>query len=289
MYSHGVDPGLDFSHMPDVVGAYEHFTGLQVSPRHPYSGSLVFAAFSGSHQDAIAKGMNWREETDPSRWTVPYLPIDPHDVGRKYDGNVIRINSQSGKGGVAYLIKRDHGFDIPQMLRPEVGYMMKGISDRRAEELSADEIFRIFKEEYINYFDPLDITHATFSHLPTTKSEGAEAYGVEMRVVINDVVYNLKATGNGRLDAVSNALRKTEYNFSNYEFITYSEHAISADSNSMAAAYICIADKEGNQYWGVGTQADIILASVNALVSALNRMNKHTHFLDEGEARGEAV
>ena len=194
---------------------------------------------------------------------------------------LFRSNSQSGKGGVAYLIKRDHGFDIPQAMRPEVGYMMKGISDKRAEELSADEIFQIFKDEYINYFDPLDITHATFTHLSTTKSEDANAYGVEMRVVINDEIYFLKAEGNGRLDAVSNALRKTNYNFSNYEFITYSEHAISADSNSMAAAYICIADRKGNEYWGVGTQADIILASVNALVSALNRMNKNTHFLSE--------
>ncbi len=287
MFSHGVDPELDFTHMPDIVGAYEHFTGLEVSPRHPYSGSLVFAAFSGSHQDAIAKGMNWREETDPSRWTVPYLPIDPHDVGRKYDGNVIRINSQSGKGGVAYLIKRDHGFDIPQLMRPEVGYMMKGISDRRGEELSADEIFEIFSNEYVNYFDPLDITHARFSHLDTTKTKGDDAYSVDMRVELNNEIYYLKATGNGRLDAVSNALRKTEYNFSNYEFITYSEHAISADSNSMAAAYICIADKNGNEYWGVGTQADIILASVNALVSALNRMNKNTHFLDEDHAKAE--
>ena len=281
MYSHGVDPGLDFSHMPDIVESYEHYTGLQVSPRHPYSGSLVFAAFSGSHQDAIAKGMHWREEKDPSRWTVPYLPIDPHDVGRQYDGNVIRINSQSGKGGVAYLINRDHGFDLPKAMRPEVGYLMKGISDRRAEELSADEIFRIFSDEYVNYFDPLDITDAKFKRLTSLKEETDASYGVEMRVVINDEVYNVEATGNGRLDAVSNALRKTDYNFSNYEFITYSEHAISADSNSMAAAYICIADQDGRQYWGVGTQADIILASVNALVSALNRMNKKVHFLDE--------
>ena len=281
MYSHGVDPELDFSNMPEIVDAYEEFTDLKVSPRHPYSGSLVFAAFSGSHQDAIAKGMHWREEKDPSRWTVPYLPIDPHDVGRQYDGNVIRINSQSGKGGVAYLINRDHGFDLPKAMRPEVGYLMKGISDRRAEELSADEIFRIFSDEYVNYFDPLDITDAKFKRLTSLKEETDASYGVEMRVVINDEVYNVEATGNGRLDAVSNALRKTDYNFSNYEFITYSEHAISADSNSMAAAYICIADQDGRQYWGVGTQADIILASVNALVSALNRMNKKVHFLDE--------
>ena len=130
MFTHGVDPELDFSDMPAAVEMYEKYTGMVVEPRHPYSGSLVFAAFSGSHQDAIAKGMKWREETDPSRWTVPYLPIDPHDVGREYEADVIRINSQSGKGGVAYIIERDYGYVIPKAMRAEVGYMMKDISDK---------------------------------------------------------------------------------------------------------------------------------------------------------------
>ena len=285
MYTHGVDPGLDFSNMPEVVEAYEEYTGMIVEPRHPYSGNLVFAAFSGSHQDAIAKGMKFREENDPSRWTVPYLPIDPHDVGREYDGDVIRINSQSGKGGIAYLIERDHGFDIPKAMRAEVGYMMKRISDKRHEEIPADEIFEIFSKEYINYFDPVDITHATFEYYTSLKDEETkDSVGVVMRVVIGgDEVYNIQATGNGRLDAVSNALKKTRYDF-NYNFITYSEHAISPDSNSKAAAYVCIEDMKGQRFWGVGTHADIILASVNALVSALNRMNKKDHFIEEADA-----
>lgn len=278
MFTHGVDPQLDFSDMPSVVDAYETYTGMKVSPRQPYGGSLVFAAFSGSHQDAIAKGMKWREEMDPSKWTVPYLPLDPHDVGREYDGDVIRINSQSGKGGVAYILEHNFGFDIPKAMRSEVGYMMKEISDHNHEELEPQEIYDAFAKEYINDFDPLDITDATFGHLSSTKEEDDSSVSVKMRVVINDEVFHLDAEGNGRLDAVSNALKKTNYHF-DYKFITYSEHAISADSNSKAASYVCIADVNGNTYWGVGTHTDIILASVNALVSALNRMNKKIHFI----------
>ncbi|MBR4020037.1 MAG: 2-isopropylmalate synthase, partial [Firmicutes bacterium] len=277
MFTHGVDPKLDFTNILEAVEKYEEYTGMKVNPRQPYAGELVFAAFSGSHQDAIAKGMKWREETDPSRWTVPYLPIDPHDVGREYEADVIRINSQSGKGGIAYIIERDYGYALPKAMMAEIGYMMKDISDKRHEELAPAEIFEAFRKEYINDFTPIDITDATFSHFSSTKDDN-EVYGVRMRVVIDGQTYNLEAEGNGRLDAVSNALRKTDYHF-DYKFVTYSEHAISADSNSKAAAYVCIADKNDNYYWGVGTHADIILASVNALVSALNRMNKKIHFV----------
>ena len=286
MFTHGVDPKLDFTNMPQTVEKYEEYTDMKVSPRQPYAGELVFAAFSGSHQDAIAKGMKFREETDPNRWTVPYLPIDPHDVGREYDGDVIRINSQSGKGGVAYLIQRDHGFDIPKAMRSEVGYMMKEISDRNHEELSSDNIFEIFRKSYVNYFAPLDITDAEFTYGSSLKDEGnQQRVKVDMRVVVggkedeNKEIYNLTGTGNGRMDAVSNALQKTKYNF-NYKFITYSEHALSQDSNSKAAAYICIEDTNGRDFWGVGTHDDIILASVNALVSAINRMNDEDRFMN---------
>jgi len=279
LFSHGVDPKLDFADMPDIVDAYEKFTDLRVNPRQPYAGALVFAAFSGSHQDAIAKGMNWVKEKNPDKWTVPYLPIDPHDVRREYDADVIRINSQSGKGGVAYILEQQYGFDIPQAMRAEIGYMMKDISDRAHQELSAAEIYEAFAKEYINDFTPIDITHATFSHFSDTKMEDSDSMNVKMRVVIENQTYNLEGVGNGRLDAVANGLRKTGYHF-DYKFITYSEHAISADSNSKAAAYVCIEGPDGNKYWGVGTHADIILASVNALVSALNRMNKKIHFVN---------
>ncbi|MGF6375679.1 2-isopropylmalate synthase [Clostridiales Family XIII bacterium PM5-7] len=278
MFTHGVDPGLDFSNMPEIVSVYEKYTDLKVDPRQPYGGALVFAAFSGSHQDAIAKGMKWREEKDPSRWTVPYLPIDPHDLGREYEGDVIRINSQSGKGGIAYILEQNFGYILPKPMMAEVGYMMKDISDKHHEELTPSTVFDVFSKEYINDFTPIDITHATFNDFSSTKSGDEHSYGVNIRVDIDGEIFNLEAEGNGRLDAVSNALKKTQYHF-DYQFVTYSEHAISADSNSKAAAYVCIADKNGNEYWGVGTHADIILASVNALVSALNRMNKVVHFV----------
>ena len=278
MFTHGVDPELDFSNIKEAVEIYERVTGMSVGPRQPYGGKLVFAAFSGSHQDAISKGMKWREETGDNRWTCPYLPLDPHDVGRTYDGDIIRINSQSGKVGVAYILEHSYGYIIPKTMMSELGYFITGISDNAQVELQPREIYDAFKSEYINRFSPIDISDATFNHLSTTKDEGADSMSVKMRAVINGERFTLEGDGNGRLDAVSNALRQTHYNF-DYDFVTYSEHAISEDSNSKAAAYVCIADKTGKKYWGVGTHADIILASVNALVSALNRMNEHLHFI----------
>lgn len=276
MFSHGVDPKLDFSNMPEVVEMYEKFTDLKVHPRQPYGGQLVFAAFSGSHQDAIAKGMKWRKSKKLHRWTVPYLPIDPKDVGREYEGDVIRINSQSGKGGIAYILERDYGFDLPKPMREEVGYMMKGISDHAHKELSSQEIFDAFSKEYINYFKPIDITDATFKKVSTYKSE--DGMIVDMRVDIKGDIYEITAEGNGRLNAINNALKKTPYHF-DYTLVSYSEHALETSSSSKAAAYICIKDSEGKEYWGVGTHDDIILASVNALVSALNRENKIRKFV----------
>lgn len=276
MYTHGVETGLDFSNMPVIVEAYEEFTGMTVGPRQPYAGELVFAAFSGSHQDAISKGMNWRKEKKLHQWTVPYLPIDPHDVGRRYDGDVIRINSQSGKGGVAYILEQNFGFDLPKDMRSEVGYMMKDISDKHHEELSPQEILDYFAAEYINDFSPLDITDATFNHYSSTKEENL--YNVKVRAVIHGEVFHLDGEGNGRLDAIRDALTKTKYDIQ-YDFITYAENALTVGSKSKAASYVCIADETGKKYWGVGTQPDIILATVNALVSAINRMNKEKKFM----------
>lgn len=276
MYTHGVDPQLDFTNMPEVVENYEKYTDIKVHPRQPYGGKLVFAAFSGSHQDAIAKGMRYRIDNDPNRWTVPYLPLDPQDVGREYEADVIRINSQSGKGGIAYILEHNFGFLIPPGMREELGYMVKDISDRKHKELQPEEVFKAFAKEYVNDFEDIDITDAVFTQSSDTKdSEGSV---VKLHVRINDTVYEFEAAGNGRLDAVSNALKMSPYTF-NYNFITYSEHALSEESHSKAAAYICIEDTDGNAFWGVGTHADIILASVNALVSALNRMNKKDHFV----------
>lgn len=277
LFSHGVDPKLDFSDMPRVVEAYEKYTDMKVHPRQPYGGQLVFAAFSGSHQDAIAKGMKYRSERHMHRWMVPYLPIDPHDVGREYEADVIRINSQSGKGGIAYILEQNYGFRIPMKMREEIGYMIKGVSDRGHKELKPADVYEAFRMEYINVFDPVDITDATFRKNSTYK--GDDGYTVDIRVHIAGTEYNFIASGNGRLDAVSNALRQSKLYSFDYTFVTYEEHALEAESNSRAAAYVAIADKSGKIFWGIGLHEDIILASINALVSAINRLNKVSHFI----------
>lgn len=279
MFSHGVDPKLDFSNMPEVVEMYEKFTDLKVHPRQPYGGRLVFAAFSGSHQDAIAKGMKYRRDKKLNKWSTPYLPIDPTDVGREYEADVIRINSQSGKGGVAYILHRNFGYMIPKAMREELGYMVKNISDRKHKELSPDDVCELFEKEYVNLFDPIDITDASFQKVPDyDKSELPDGIRVDINVTIKDKQYEFDSLGNGRLDAISNALKKSPYTF-DYEFITYSEHALTSDSSSKAVAYIAIAARDGRIFWGVGTHDDIILASVNALVSALNRQNAVDKFV----------
>lgn len=270
LYSHGVDPELDFTNMPYIVEKYEEFTDMKVPPRQPYGGKLVFAAFSGSHQDAIAKGMHYREEFEPDKWNVPYIPIDPHDVNRVYEADVIRINSQSGKGGVAYILETNYGYHIPAAMREEIGYLMKHVSDINHKELTPDKINDIFIKEYVNRKDKYDLTDATFKRLPQSSSLGDNGIEADIEVIIDGKTYKLEGKGNGRLDAITNALRKGPYNVE-YDFITYEEHALEGESNSRAAAYVAIADKAGNKYWGVGIHNDIIYASVRALMSAINR------------------
>ncbi len=257
LYSHGVDPELDF-------------TDMKVPPRQPYGGELVFAAFSGSHQDAIAKGMHYREEFEPDKWNVPYIPIDPHDISREYEADVIRINSQSGKGGVAYILETNYGFHIPNAMREEIGYMMKHVSDVNHKELSPEKIYEIFSSEYVNRADKYVLKDATFKRLPQSESLGDNGIEADIVTVIDGKTYALAGIGNGRLDAITNALRKGPYKIE-CDFVTYAEHALESESNSRAAAYVAISDKQGNTYWGVGIHNDIIYASVNALMSAINR------------------
>ena len=270
MYSHGVDPELDFSDMPNIVKKYEEFTDMKVPPRQPYGGELVFAAFSGSHQDAIAKGMHYREDVEPDKWNVPYIPIDPHDISREYEADVIRINSQSGKGGVAYILETNYGYKIPNAMREEIGYMMKHVSDVNHKELSPSKICEIFEKEYVNRKDKYELKDATFRGLPQSETLGDNGIEADIEVVIDGKTYKLEGRGNGRLDAITNAIRKGPYH-EEYDFITYEEHALEGESNSRAAAYVAIADKQGNTYWGVGIHNDIIYASINALMSAINR------------------
>lgn len=264
MFTHGVDPCLDFSDMPEVVKTYERLTGMKVDPRQPYGGKLVFAAFSGSHQDAIAKGMKCREESNDDTWTVPYLPIDPKDLGREYEGDVIRINSQSGKGGIGFLMEQRFGYNIPKKMREDFGYMVKGVSDHLHKELQPDEIFDIFKENYINIEKPIKMIEAHFE-----QTEGIIAH---VTLENNGKREVLTGSGNGRLDAATNAFRNVFMD--KYTIEVYEEHAVTTGSNSKACAYIGLADQDGKLTWGVGIHDDIINASIIAVISAINRIKK---------------
>lgn len=259
MFTHGVDPELDFSSLPEITEVYERLTRMHVYERQPYSGALVFAAFSGSHQDAIAKGMKWREEKNPPYWTVPYLAIDPKDVGREYEGDVIRINSQSGKGGIGYLMEQKFGIDMPPKMREDFGYAVKGVSDHAHKELMPDEIHEIFMNRYVNKKDKFNVEEAHYQ-----QKNGIIA---TVTVVRGDTVITREAAGNGRLDAVSNAVKDALG--IDYTIVTYKEHALETGSGSKAAAYVGI-DTGGKVFWGAGMDTDIIVASVNALVSAIN-------------------
>ena len=261
MFSQGVDPELDFSNMPHVCEVYEECTGMKVDERSPYSGALVFAAFSGSHQDAIAKGMHWREEKDPSRWTVPYLPIDPTDVGRNYDADVIRINSQSGKGGVGYILETKYGLNLPTKMREAMGYAAKAVSDHSHKELHPDEIFNLFKSTFENVVEPYSINEVHFQQ----KDGGITT---QVTSTFNGKTITTEAAGNGRLDAVSNALKK-EYEMK-FTLVTYQEHALEKSSSSKAIAYVGIQKPDGTLAWGAGVDSDIIRASIDALVTAIN-------------------
>lgn len=262
LFSQGVDPKLDFSNMPEITELYEQVTRMHVYERQPYAGKLVFAAFSGSHQDAIAKGMKWREETNCPYWTVPYLPIDPRDVGREYETDVIRINSQSGKGGIGYLLEQNYGYDLPKKMREEFGYIVKGISDHKHQELSPKQVLDIFHTEYVNLEEPICLADYHY-----TRNGGIHC---TLTIRQDGKTREITGSGNGRLDAVSNAIEENlGVHFTN---LTYKEHALQEGSNSQAVAYVSITGEDGKVYWGVGIQDDIIYASVRALFSAVNRM-----------------
>ena len=261
MFSQGVNPNLDFSNMSEICEVYERVTRMKVSPRQPYAGDLVFTAFSGSHQDAIAKGMAWREEHDCKTWTVPYLPIDPQDVGRRYDSDVIRINSQSGKGGVNYILKQSFGISLPEKMREEVGYMVKDVSDKAHQELTPDVVYRIFEDHYISAKPIFSVDECHFK-----QEDGIVA---EATIHQNDNNHKITGVGNGRLDAVSNAIK--HYFGISYELAFYEEHSLTKGSSSRAVAYVgVICNKK--KYWGVGIDADIIKASIQALVVAVNKL-----------------
>ena len=261
MFSQGVDPELDFSNLPALTAVYEKVTGMRVYERQPYSGQLVFAAFSGSHQDAIAKGMKYREEHGEV-WNVPYLPIDPSDVGRVYEADVIRINSQSGKGGIGYIMETQFKLSLPPKMREVFGYHVKGISDRGHRELHPGEVYEIFVRDFVNVSSPLKLMGAVYTDL-------ALGVSAEITLKMADKERTVSSRGNGRLDCVSNAVK--QFLGCDYALETYTQHALEEKTTSQAASYVSIV-KDGRTYWGAGIDSDIIVSSVKALLSAVNRM-----------------
>ena len=262
MFSHGVDAQLNFEQIPKIISVYEKLTKMTVHERHPYGGELVFTAFSGSHQDAIAKGMKWREEKERKHWTVPYLLIDPMDIGREYEGDIIRINSQSGKGGIGYILKQKYGFDLPAKMRESFGYSVKNVSDHKHKELMPNEIYDIFMGEYVNIKTPVEFIDYKFT--PSKQHETI------VSIRMNNEEYELTGSGNGRLDAISNTLQN--HLDIEYKDLVYTEHALEIGSGSNAVSYVGITALDGAAYWGCGIDADIMTSSVKALFSAINNM-----------------
>lgn len=263
MYSQGIDPKLDFSDLPSITSVYERVTRMKVSDRQPYSGALVFAAFSGSHQDAIAKGMKYREQQGLNTWTVPYLPLDPADVGRVYEADVIRINSQSGKGGIGYILETQFKFVLPPKMREQFGYHVKSISDHAHKELSPKEVYDIFLRDFVNLTEKLNVLEAGYQEIAPDRVKG------KIVIEYNGEATTVEVEGNGRLDCVNTAIHMVtgqEYVLENYV-----EHALEEKSSSKAASYVCITSN-GKSFWGTGIHSDIMTSSVKALVSAVNRM-----------------
>jgi len=263
MYAQGIDPKLHFDNMLNIVDRYQEYTGMSVSPRTPYGGALVFAAFSGSHQDAISKGMHYRKEQNTDLWTVPYIPIDPTDIGRSYDADVIRINSQSGRGGIGFILEHNFGLRLPKDMASALRDEVKIESDRLHEELTPDQIFELFIDKFEDISTPYNISHVEFRQkngimATITTQEGSTSTQTTM-------------SGNGRLNAVSNALKRA-YGLL-FDLETYEEHALEKSSSSRAIAYVGIRSRRDQKvYWGAGVDVDIIRASISALQTAVNNM-----------------
>ena len=266
MYSHGVDPKLDLSDMNYIVSEYEKCTRMHVYERAPYAGALVFAAFSGSHQDAIAKGMKYRQKKNLHEWSVPYIPIDPTDIGRTYDADVIRVNSQSGKGGIGYILEQTFGYNLPSKMREHFSYLCKDISDREHKELKPDEVLSIFTENYLNLDGGIKVTDFDFTR---------ENNNVRISITFshNGEETEMEAEGNGTLSAINNAL--CEFTGKQYTLQVFSQHSMQGQgSRSVAASYIGLEREDGAMFWGAGTDTDVITANTNALLSAFHNMTR---------------
>ncbi len=270
LFSQGVDPELDFSDIDHVKKVYTAATGMSVHPRHPYAGELVYTAFSGSHQDAINKGLKKRKERRDTIWGVPYLPINPEDVGRTYQ-SIIRINSQSGKGGVAYIMANDYGYNLPKKMHPEFGKIIQRVTEKLGSEISSRKIWEIFQEEYLKRQTPYELKHikilmdADSAH---AASEGLTTVEGILRYGVKDMEISMK--GNGPIDAFLKGINAVIS--SPVTLTSYSEHDMAGGSDSTAVSYISLKNKDGMECYGVGTDSNISMASIKAVVSALNRL-----------------
>ena len=265
LYSQGVDPGLDFSHMNHVKQVYEECTGMKVHQRHPYAGELVFTAFSGSHQDAINKGVNYMAQKSSPYWEVPYLPIDPADLGRQYEP-IIRINSQSGKGGAAFIMRQSFGYLLPKAMHAEFGALVKAACDAAGRELRPGEVFAIFQKEYLDVTQPYHLL--TYKIFEEDGGRGQVLVDFEGTVRYDHHTVAVSGKGNGPIDAFFNALRSL--GLTEYEFVSYSEHAVTGGADSKAVSYIQLRHK-GEIVFGVGMDSNISIASLKGIICAINR------------------
>jgi len=267
LHSQGVDPGLDFRAVDRVVDVYERCTAMPVHPRHPYAGALVYTAFSGSHQDAIRKGMLAREREGGALWAVPYLPIDPADLGRSYEA-VIRINSQSGKGGAAWVLEQE-GFALPKAMHPEVGRLVQGISERTGDEVAPAAVREAFVAEYLDRREPYELVRCRIREEPAADERAGTLARVEATVGVRGAARRVRGSGNGPIDAFCAALR--EAGLADFQLLDYHEHALGRGSDSRAAAYILLDVPGAGPVWGVGVDTDIAVASLRGVLGALNR------------------
>ncbi len=268
MFTQGVDPGLDLSRINRVINVYERCTKMKVHPRHPYAGELVYTAFSGSHQDAINKGMTALDLTESGLWEVPYLPIDPQDVGRTYE-SIIRINSQSGKGGVAYIMDHEFGFKLPKEMQPGFGRVIQEVTDAHGDELTADMVFHTFEKEYLLNRNGFWLKSFNVVKRHFDRDEESSTAEIEAVVEAKGREATIRAGGNGPLDAFCSALR--DGLGLRFMLHSYHEHALTRGSSSKAVSYIEILDQDNESWWGAGVDTDIIVASIKSLLSALNR------------------
>lgn len=265
LYSQGIEPGLDFSRLPDVREVYEACTGMRVPERQPYAGELVFTAFSGSHQDAIRKGFEYMKESGSEFWEVPYLPIDPADIGRQYEP-IIRINSQSGKGGAAFVLQQSYGFMLPKGMHPEFGRIVKAEADRTGRELDAAAIHALFQQEYLEAREPYALVS---HHIEETGVNGNSVVRFSGSLRRGAALLEIRGDGNGPIDAFFSALRKIGED--RFAFLSYHEHAISEGSDAKAVAYIELKAPNGHPVFGVGIESNINIASIKGVLSAVNR------------------